>query len=551
MHFKRRDIGRVDRSGEMGRVEEDLDVLQVESPGIEDADTRNAMLGPMKIEAKPTALSTRPGWKHPLVDRAILERLERMQKFFEQGYDDLYNIFPAPSSSQTENRWPPRVTRIPERIHRSSSLSSAPNLHSKSKTKDTAEDKTICDSTTHPRPCRFLLPLRVAEQESKARIHFMQIAQLAKALNRTLVLPNVGKSKIGACFKWPFSSYYDMDSLVDSGDGGREGIMELDDFKAWLEEHVREKHISSQLVSVAPTLPARTRFRREPVFINADVVVHGYEIFEAWRKNLPGCFANKFQRLELETFPVFMSPTAKANRDGGDQPMGDSFVDAFSAISSPTEQDEMPSEETTAESEASIQRRRGPDAQVLVVNWELRHAIFPPSTHSLRYSLQMHDLAARYAPPSPYLVVQWRMETVDPGVLEDCAYGLVDLLMRLLHDAELGANVTTVWFASDYPHPISQQVPTMVQTPLVAKSGTFKDFDGRHGAAIGILQKSFHQQGELGEWKLTDFIESFELDKRGEAELTQDLGVFGILDKLVSEKASLFISGSSQCSRKR
>ncbi|KAJ3504692.1 hypothetical protein NLJ89_g7800 [Agrocybe chaxingu] len=163
----------------------------------------------------------------------------------------------------------------------------------------------------------------------------------------------------------------------------------------------------------------------------------------------------------------------------------------------------------------------------------------------------MHDLAARYAPPNPYLVVQWRMETVDPGVLEDCARNLVDLLVRLLRDIELGADITTVWFASDYPHPISQQVPTTTQTPLVAKSGTFKDFDVRHDAAIEILKKSFHQQGELGEWKLTDFIESFELDKRGETELTQDLGVFGILDKLVSKNASLFVSGSGQCSRKR
>ena len=66
----------------------------------------------------------------------------------------------------------------------------------------------ICESARHPRPCRFLLPMSMGGQESETRIHLSQIGRLARGLNRTLVLLNVGDSKIRACYKWNLSTYY-------------------------------------------------------------------------------------------------------------------------------------------------------------------------------------------------------------------------------------------------------------------------------------------------------------------------------------------------------
>ena len=78
-------------------------------------------------------------------------------------------------------------------------------------------------------------------------MHVAQISALARALNRTLVLPNVGRSRVGACARWEFDVYYDVASFVRSGiEGEREGteekqgkrvrpVMLMDDFKTWLE----------------------------------------------------------------------------------------------------------------------------------------------------------------------------------------------------------------------------------------------------------------------------------------------------------------------------
>ncbi|KAF8150192.1 hypothetical protein B0H34DRAFT_626101, partial [Crassisporium funariophilum] len=148
-------------------------------------------------------------------------------------------------------------------------------------------------------------------------------------------------------------------------------------------------------------------------------------------------------------------------------------------------------------------------------------------------------------------VVHWRMETVDADVLSECAHALVDLLGTILREHSVVENITTVWFASDYPYPVARRTSTQAQPVIAAKSGTFKDFDVRHEEAVDILRNAFDEQGELNGWKLTDLVQNIDEGKGDEAEeLFQDAGVMGILDKLVSIKAALFVSGSKQCSRK-
>ncbi|KAF9484858.1 hypothetical protein BDN70DRAFT_791862, partial [Pholiota conissans] len=147
-------------------------------------------------------------------------------------------------------------------------------------------------------------------------------------------------------------------------------------------------------------------------------------------------------------------------------------------------------------------------------------------------------------------VVQWRMETVNADVLEECAHALVDVLSRLLHDSALAENVTTVWFASDYPYPIVKRSASQRRPAVIAKSGTFRDFEVQHEEAVEILRKAFVKGRELDNWELTDFAEAIELGKGVEAELVQDSGVLGILDKLIGIKANLFVSGASRCSKR-
>ncbi|EXX58779.1 hypothetical protein RirG_194790 [Rhizophagus irregularis DAOM 197198w] len=61
--------------------------------------------------------------------------------------------------------------------------------------------------------CKFLLAYHLLEQETQANMHFESSIQIAQRLNRTVVLPNVGGSRMHVCRPFPFSFYYDIDGL--------------------------------------------------------------------------------------------------------------------------------------------------------------------------------------------------------------------------------------------------------------------------------------------------------------------------------------------------
>ena len=452
-------------------------------------------------------------WKFPLVNRMVLFQLDRSPKFMPNG-----SVKPGVSNES----WLPRVTSIPERF---SSRSSNPNSRP-----GPSDREPICDSAKYPRPCRFLFPLRIAEQESKARMHFFQVAQLAKQLNRTLVLPNVGKSKLGACFRWSFDKYYDTESLAATLE--TDAIISLDEFQGWLDG--RGQRVNSRVFLVGSSYSPRIATEGNLYSNSNNNSVHAYEVNsdDNWKADLPTCFWSKYQRLDGGN-PVFLSVPKPSGRDRPS--MGDSIVEAILATPSPRWNDSS----------------HPMEAEVLILNWDLRHPVFPtPFDQQLRYSKRLLDLATQLVPAGHYLAVQWRMETVDPGLLAGCAHALTDVLGQLLNDESLARNTSTVWFASDYPHPIMPRMKAEPRSALIAKSGTFRDFDLRHEESVDILRNAFDKDNELDKWKLTDISEAM-ASKHIDQELMQDSGVLGILDKLISMKANLFVSGSTRCGRKR
>ena len=463
-------------------------------------------------------------WRYPLVDRMTLQELDDE----DDEDDDISFFFNSSHSSDDPSHihWQPRVTRLPEEDpSRSRSRSRSRSADETLKSTNIVQRERriiICETPTHPQPCRFLFPVRVAEQESKARIHFFQLAKLASRLNRTLVLPKVGKSKIGACFKWSFDTYYDLDSLnttlIDPP-----AVVDQEDFQVWLEDVTIP---TTRFFSVGPsrsTLPEESSSAK-------DTGIHVYqaEPYDGWRNDLPGCLSKS--RWLDDVYPTFMT-VAQSTRGIQSNPLSESMITALS--------DESSMHPTTA-------------PQILVLDWNLRYPVFPSdsSTQQLRYSQNLVGLARQLAPSHDYLAVHWRMETIDPSVLVDCAHALVDLLVRLLHDELIAHNVTTVWFASDYPYPIARRTKTQPRPALEAKSGTFREFEIRHEEAIQVLRMAFEEGGELDGWKVTDIPEAMEshvVDK----ELVNDAGVLGIVDKLIGIQANLFVSGSNRCARRR
>lgn len=65
-------------------------------------------------------------------------------------------------------------------------------------------------------------------------MHFRQLAFTAGAINRTIVLPNVGGSRLGACLPHDFSFYYSTQWARDHSDSFSHITMA--DFLAWVKE---------------------------------------------------------------------------------------------------------------------------------------------------------------------------------------------------------------------------------------------------------------------------------------------------------------------------
>ncbi|KAF9060522.1 hypothetical protein BDP27DRAFT_1452683 [Rhodocollybia butyracea] len=104
-------------------------------------------------------------------------------------------------------------------------------------------------------------------------------------------------------------------------------------------------------------------------------------------------------------------------------------------------------------------------------------------------------------------MIHWRMESVTPDVLPECAHDLVDTISRLLHDHDLADGIEKVWFAGDYPFPIAHHLYPRASDrtrTTTLKSGTFRSFGEKHTEAVDILVDAFREGGELSRWGITD-----------------------------------------------
>ncbi|PBL03211.1 hypothetical protein ARMGADRAFT_1157362 [Armillaria gallica] len=376
-------------------------------------------------------------WKPPVIDRTFLNQLC------------------GPIRDSRSSQWPPLITQIPEPFDG---------------------------------PSRFLFPVRISEQESKARSHLVQIIQLSKELNRTVVLPKVGKSRMGACQPLDFDTYYDVEKLRLAG----ADVMSLEDFRRGTSRQ------SAQILTLA--------WKANPNITTTPTTIDKINVHLAQNdvSSLPECLGSHFGTLDFRGFDaVYLNPS-KLKKPIFKELLG--IVQAYQG-----------------------------EPDVLVVNYDLRYPIFPASsTLQLAYSPPLLSLASRLAPEEEYVMVHWRMESVPHDALSQCAYALIDAL----HSAD----IRKVWFASDYPYAL--RGPRLAAT---RKSSTFKDFGNRHTEAVDILLEAFDDGSDLQGFEILELAERLEDSDH----LMADSGVLGILDKVIGIKASFFLSAAPGCGRKR
>ncbi|KAF7327351.1 hypothetical protein MKEN_00312700 [Mycena kentingensis (nom. inval.)] len=428
--------------------------------------------------------------KTPLVDRRIFQQLAELE--VEPDPDER----PYFSPNEDLQRMP-LVTGIPEN-------------HSKK----SDPEQFHCGLL----PCRFLLPLRIGEQESKARLHFAQIIHLAHQLDRTLVLPNVGKSRLGACFKWPVNAYYNLAEYNSTLPSGRPALIKADTFRHWLRSQPARETTGR---SVVVSLPAVVEEDPVPAEMALEIRV-GTDPTD----DLPSCFDHKFDSIDISDYPPLYI-TATAPFPG---------LAIHDALKPPILDDEEQ------------------DPMVLMLTYDLRNVIFEQPLPPLRYASNLHSLAKEIAPSAPYVAVHWRMETLEPNGLPNCAHALVDTLAEL---RERQPDLDRVWFASDYPVPLKTiaRANNAPENTNSNKSCTFRDAGALHAEAIGIFVNAFAGlDGRLAGMELLELTEQAIIHANVrvglEAELLRDAGVRGILDKLIASKATVFLAGGMGCAKR-
>ncbi|KAJ6620081.1 hypothetical protein B0H10DRAFT_2216362 [Mycena sp. CBHHK59/15] len=377
----------------------------------------------------------------------------------------------------------------------------------------------ICGTNSTP-PCRFLLPLRISEQESKARIHFLEILHLARQLHRILVLPNVGKSRIGTCFKLDFETYYDLEKLADdlatNGDGTRTVRQDL--FRRWADAEAP----GAQIAFITAKPDHQVDDGDSSVFFNADASIRVPSKRAADSDmDLPGCFTTKLQSLRLDAHSplhIHLKPLPQPRL------IGTSILDAL-----------------TRPKILAASSRSELEAPVLVLTWDLRHPIFAaPTRHASTTPLAF----TRSPPPSrrPSLRRADRAPALRARARRYACTAPARGRARRLVRERLPARCA----------PQSRGYGIRGVTSAL-KSGTFHNAGPLHAAAVGIFGDAFAPGGELEDRTLMELDEArVETLARGggwEPELLEDVGVRGIVDKIIGMRATLFVSGAPGCGR--
>ncbi|CAG8486223.1 8860_t:CDS:2 [Ambispora leptoticha] len=341
--------------------------------------------------------------------------------------------------------------------------------------------------------CKYFFPAFIGEQESKAQQHFRNLLRLAQRLNRTLVLPNVGESRINSCKPYPFDYYYSLKSLRD-GLLSRPNLISQAKLYEWLEERKSIKDEENKSLLPTTKIVSIEGGDRK----NSIVTSTAIDLTDA-KSRREICISSFIEEEKLSSFPELNLRTVKYYWKS-----------------------EQIRERTTKFFEENLQND---ESEVMFILYTLRYPFIDATPLPIAYSEKLVELAQTAASSiHPYVAVHWRMELADDHKLPTCAKDLVKYLQKLKKER----GITNVYFATDYP---------VDGGPI--HSGTFHTLNENHHEAIDILRKKI----DFYTWKKLSNNITVEIDE----EEDESASVMGILDKLVLTHADWFVSGPPGC----
>lgn len=479
--------------------------------------------------------------KPPLVDHIIFEKISSLdledEMDSESGTDFSIPINIKSSYVLSPFQRLPRVTHIPEAQPQALSnleMETQNRLHSQ-------------ENVDHvPPPRKFLLPVKICEQGANARVHLGQLLELARALNRTLVLPNVGKNRVGACRRWRFGVYYDEQALSNASNGDPNTFIRQDGFRAWVDSLASPP--SSQLVFVDPTYPKGLPPVAFGEQINASLVVYIHNNSEtaAMLHNQTGCLKRKFPSLDpIGSFPplsfVVGDPRGQEDKSGNISRVLLEKLSETTLPRPPPEQVMMTSNHSA--NDGSNHAHLSPD--VLALSWNIPTPVFQPHPSSaIYYSPQLRALAARLTRRlGPYIAVTWDVESSKVDSVLECAEALRSTIRYVLSVHEpLG--IRNIWLAGNLSP--SDVVPS---SEFFCTSTVMEELFFTSGVKLTGVHQELARMVREGE-EIDDLANNGDEVTRKQ-ELLNDAGVLEILDKLISMRSTFFVTASKSCGKTR
>ncbi|RUS21549.1 hypothetical protein BC937DRAFT_92303 [Endogone sp. FLAS-F59071] len=273
-------------------------------------------------------------------------------------------------------------------------------------------------------PCRFLFPVYITEQESKSQQHLQQLALLAAALNRTLVLPNTGRGRLGSCARFPFNHYFSTSTIDSLAPYGVRYVTQLE-FDHWAVE--RGEDVTAQFALLEREPKTRPASYKPPPLPN--------------KQKLSEKFCLSILPFDYQKYPVIRhSFTYGYERSRvGVALAKDAIITAL-----------KDSAEAHGTRPGVAKDSYKDNAAVMLVHWQLKHAFLDVPIPGLpfEYHPRWHNITEGVVERlRPFVAIHWRMETVPPQNLPACAARL----SAHLRSIRISQPLRTIYLATDYP----------------------------------------------------------------------------------------------------
>jgi hypothetical protein len=340
--------------------------------------------------------------------------------------------------------------------------------------------------------CKFMFPYFIHEQETRANLHIRSLTFLAESLNRIMVLPNVGNSRLNCCAKFSFEFYYDLEKMKVMFPNIK--FMTQETFKEWTKELlIKPDTLHTWLIEDG----------REGSY--PPIKVHDYIAIDQG-KNYEN---DLLHDLCLDQFDLNISDYIEFH--SGKKYIRDFKYKMFDFLT-----------------KNLINRK----SSVILIRNRCRKQMFPlieePIPFASHILKQANEIRSKL---QPYYCIHWRMEQGIPKKMPNCAKELI----KMINNLKIKVGINNVYLATDYPISGGKSA-----------SDTFNGIEKYHKLAIQMLNSTFN----INTWISLNAFKEFRNDKNYDSEFISS-GIHGILDKLTCIQSDYFISGPKDCCRIR